>query len=355
VIGFVPPVAPLLIDTFDLVYIAIGLAAVLVVLAGWTIYGVVFQVFKDISILGFKPFAGIANALEGAMRSLAGPLIKVVAPFAHLLWALAMTIWRPLYIIGDTLRYLLGQIVGVNQGSQQGLASLRAQERADIAAVNAHEQASVTALENRMAALDASLHQVISTDIAAVNAHEQASVTALENRMAALNASLTGQLNADINTVNNRINQVNTGLTNRLNADIGTVNATIANDVRALEGQVSNGVSTAESFASGLVSGLGVGTIASTVTSLAARLSKVETETATCLDPLCDTVTPQAQRIGNHAKFSANLSDLAIAAALVAMAAELMTNPGPVIDDIHTVVTDVGSPLVSVARDLIGA
>ena len=93
-LGFVPPIdfIPLTIEGVDLVFLIGGLAALIVVLAGWTIYGVVFEVFKDVSIFGAKPFAFIANLLESAMRSLAQPLIKLVGPFAHFLWALLMTI-----------------------------------------------------------------------------------------------------------------------------------------------------------------------------------------------------------------------------------------------------------------------
>jgi hypothetical protein len=172
-----------------------------------------------------------------------------------------------------------------------------------------------------------------TTDLSGIEAQLQSDVGSLQAEMQSMESTLNGAIANDV-----------TGLQNQ----IGSVQA-------LLEQQVTNGVNTAEQFATGLVSGLGLGGITSTLTSLASRLSAVETETTECLDPLCDTVTPQAKRLGNLGKYLADLEALGIEALLLALAAECMTDPGAVVSDVSSVVNDVGGPMVSGIRDLIGA
>jgi hypothetical protein len=352
--GFVE-LEPLAIGGLDLVLVFIGMVAMLFFCAGWIITSLVVAVFQPIGIGFIRPFNVLAGLFNAAMRWEWGQIEKHAIHFGRFFWSQIMMIWRFVYVVGDTLLQLSLRITGVSQTSQDGLAQLRAKEQTDIDTLDRVVAADVTALHDQEVKDVANLNLTIAADVGSLSGDIVRQFNRAETDATAANNTLQATLNARINTLNNRITQVNTGLTNTINADVSTINTTIRTDVNSLTAADATNLRTAENFATGLVSGLGIGALRSTITALQSQVSKIATETTECLDPLCDTVTPQAQRLGRNAKNWQNLEDLGVAAILVAMGAELLTNPGPVVSDIGTVVNDVGQPLVSAARDLIGA
>lgn len=353
VAGFVE-LAPLVIVGIDLTALMVALMVILVACAGWVILWILHIALGRISIFGFHPFDFFFNLATDAIVSLWGQLVKRVPAFGHFLWSLVMQVWRPLYVIGATLAGLLTQIVGVSQASQKGLATLQAREDFFIGQLRNQEQTDIANLGLSVLSIEAQLQ-----------AKEAADVAALNGTIARDIGSLSTRLNADVGALTNDINGVRINLTNALNSDVLNLNnritsvdtqlsATINRDVQDLTRADVTTLRTAENFATGLVSGLGIGSIRQTLTSLQSQVSQIKTETTECLDPLCNTVTPQAKRLGNLGKWLGDLEALAAAALLIAIAEEARTDPAGVAHDIEAVVQGVGSDVFQGFKDIIG-
>jgi hypothetical protein len=247
------------------------------------------------------------------------------------------------------------RITGVSQTAQSGLAQAQAKEQADIDTLDRVIAADVNALASEITQARIAAENQAFRWVQEAEAQATGQVDGVRTQLGQVQTNLQANINTETNQRLAQISQVQTNLQGNINHVFDTVETDLAQATNTLHGQITNGVTTAENFATGLVSGLGIGTIANTLTSLQARLSKVETETADCLEPLCDTVTPQAQRLGRNAKNWQNLEDLGIAALLIALAAECMTDPGAVAHDVSSVVSGAGDVVLSGYRDLIGA
>ena len=353
-LGFIE-LEPLAIGIVDLVYVIVALMCLLLVAAGWVILYVLHLAFGRISILGSHPFNFLYGLMTDALKSVFTQLEQRLVATGHFFWALGQMIWRPLFVILQLMQWSVGQIIGVQQHSNQGLAQVRAQEQQDIANLRAQENANINALRlqidsqvtaainnvnNRITSVD----NTLNTRITSVQSADHAFTQAVENALGA-------RINADEAAINNDYATLNTRITNSVNG----LNATITRDVNSLTQADAADLTTAKNFATNLVSGLGVGTLRTTLTALQSQVSKIQTETDDCLTPLCDTVTPQAPRLGRLGNLLGELEALGIEALLIALAAECLTNPGAVASDVNTVVQDIGNPLMTGFRDLVGA
>lgn len=326
-LGFIPPVAPLLVGVFDLVEIAAGIIFFLVVAAGWSIYSPLFDVLNGISILGIKPFGFLSSLLADSMKKLWSVGAHYVEPWAHLLWSWVMTIWRPLYVIVSTLQFLAGQITGVSQGSQAGLAQLKAQEQTDVQNLINNLHRDVAILQAQEVADVSRLSAQEHADIVNLINNLHADVATLQDKETGDITNVINNLHADVATLQNQITQSSAALTQRLAGDVSTINATINRDVNSLTQADANTLRTAENFATGLVSGLGIGGLTQTVTALQSQVGKIATETAECLDPLCDTVTPNANELGNLGNLLKALEGLFGVAALTGLLVAAVEDP----------------------------
>ena len=353
-LGFIE-VVPLALTGIDFVWFIIAIAGYVVLAAGWSIYSPIFDVLNNVSIFGVKPFGFITKLLQASMQKLAAVMLTRLSPVAHWLWALTQMVWRPLYVTLETLTGLVAQMTGISQGAQSGLAQLRAQEQGDIARANtrmdnlynqaiAAEQAEAATINARIGSVFNQLTVADDQGIAGVN-------TRIDNVF----NQLTAQERADFQANNIRMDNLYNQAIATDQATNAVTNTRIDNVFNQLTNEIKNGVTTAEGFATGLVGGLGVGSILQSVTSLRSDLNAVKTDITECLDPLCDTVTPNAQRAGRNLNWLKNLESLGVEALMIALAAECLTNPGAVANDIHTVVTDVGDPIMTGFKDLIGA
>lgn len=354
IFGFVE-LAPLAIGFVDLVVFVIALAAFLVVGAGWVFFAVVAQVFQGISIFGSHPFGFIAGLLKAAMNSLAGVMMRNLDAAGNFFWGLAMTIWRVIYVVGATIAGLTTQLLGLSQSTSSGFADVRG-------AIVAGDQAVTRAADNE-----------ITQNVGTLNNR----ITAIQNdtntAISDLGRTVSEDYNGAISHADNLYNQVEGDLTNSVRSlqqtigdDLQTafshaddlynrVEGDLTNSVRSLTQADATNLQTAENFATSLVGGLGIGSLLSTVTALQAQTNKIQTETDECLTPLCDTVTPNASRLGHLGDLFKDLEALAFDALIVALAAEALHDPAAVVNDVKTVVDDVGSPFMSAFRDLVGA
>ena len=345
---------PVVIGIVDFVFVLIAAACLLLVGAGWVWGWLIVQLFGGISILGFHPFASLGNAIEGAMASIARPLISRVVAFGHAAWSLVMVLWRFVYVVTVGLGGLALRITGVSQDSQSGLASVRAYVDSQISALVLYTEGLFGIENQKIATAEAEAAQEAAQATATSIAFTQAEVAGANAHSDQLFNRAEADIGTNLRTAENfAVAQANAVRTT-LNADVSTINATITRDVTDLRQADATNLRTAENFATGLVNGLGVGALRQTVTALQSELNQVKTETTECLDPLCNTVTPQAKRLGNLGKWFQDLEALAAAALLIAIAEEAVHDPGGVAHDIEAVVQGAGSDVLQGFRDLIG-
>lgn len=353
IFGFVE-LAPLAIGFVDLVVFVIALAAFLVVGAGWVFFAVVAQVFQGISIFGSHPFGFIAGLLKAAMNSLAGVMMRNLDAAGNFFWGLAMSIWRVIYVVGATIAGLTTQLLGLSQSTSSGFTDVRGLISSGVGTAEhyatelyndsvAHADDLYNRVEGDLANDVAALNGTIATDLQAALSHADVLYNRVEGDLANNAAALRDMITSDTNDAINHAND----LYNRVEGDL-------TNSVRSLTQADATNLQAAENFATSLVGGLGIGSLRSTVTALQGQVSKIQTETDECLTPLCDTVTPQAPRLGRLGNLFQGLENLAVEAVILALAVEAVHDPAAVVADVTGTVNAVGGGVMSGLRDLVG-
>jgi hypothetical protein len=345
---------PLVAVGVDLLFVVVAGMALLLVLAGWAIGWLLQALLGGISVFGFHPFGALGGALEGAMASIARPLISRMVAMGHMIWAFCMVIWRFVYVVVGTFIGFAEQIAGVGETSLGAVNALAAKEQSDINTIDGLVAAYVNALNNQEQADVNGLKAEVST---AVN-NLQANINAVHDELQGTEATVATNLQANINgvydTLEQQLGQSDTNLQNNINHAYDLLQGQIGQVQANLQGNINNALATAEAYAQGLVGSGAPASLIAAVTALQSQVSNIATETAECLDPLCDTVTPQAKRLGNLGKWLSDLEGLGIEALLIALAAECLTDPGAVANDISTVTHEVGDVVITGFRDLIG-
>lgn len=345
---------PVVIGIVDFVFVLIALAALLLVGAGWVWGWLIVQLFGGISILGFHPFNALGNAIEGAMASIARPLIKRIVAFGHAAWSIVMVLWRFVYVVTQVLGGIAIRITAVAQNAISGLVSVRTYVDNQIKALALYTE-GLFGLENQTIA---GVESQLLTDISRAEAASNTFAQAMRDQAIAIEkadvGNLRNTLNGDVASLNQTLRSDVLNLSNTIANDVRTINATITRDVTDLRQADATNLRTAENFATGLVSGLGIGTLRQTLTGLQSQVSKIATETTECLDPLCDTVTPQAPKLGNLGKYLKLLENLGVEAFFLALTIEAVRNPKAVADDMELVLEPLGDLSITVIRDTIG-
>ena len=356
-LGFLPPLAPLAVGALDLVGVAIALALLLVMWAGWVFLALVGKVTSNIPIIGGALSSGLdfISGLwkRGTMNLIQGS-VHYLEHLAKLAWSVVQVVWRFVYLTAAIIQTLIRHLDLFSQSNQSGLAALQAREDFFIHNLLVQEETDVANLQANM-----------NNDLAAAETFAElrvqnvlAQATSLVNEVQARESIDVAALQSNINQVSNQLTDnlatVAHDLQTNLNNDFNGLTENLATVANNLQANMNQDLATAEQFATNSVTNASPGIIAAAVAQLAPRLAKIETETAECLDPLCDTVTPQAKRLGNLGKNFANLELLGIEALIIALAVECMTDPAGIAHDLETVIGDVGGVVLTGYRDLIG-
>lgn len=113
----------------------------------------------------------------------------------------------------------------------------------------------------------------------------------------------------------------------RADAQASSLTQQMAAETNTLHGEITNGVSQAESFAAGAASAAGAAAVAQTLTQVQPQLDAIKTETDQCLEPLCDTVTPNASQLGRLGNLLKLLEGLGLAGLLAALVGQAAVDP----------------------------
>jgi hypothetical protein len=238
--------------------------------------------------------------------------------------------------ISRTAASLQGQISSLQRGL--GVSSATAVEQA-VAISEAHSDALTsrvaTALGTQIADLNASLHhvaaEVAAGDTAAVrsaNAHTDVAVAAEAHSRDVAVAGLAVTMRSDVLNLGAKIDSVAT----------------------TVEAQVASGIQTAEGFASTVASQAEAGAVAQALTQVQPQIDSLKNETDQCLEPLCDTVTPNARQLGKLGSLLKAFEGLGLAAVLAALVVEAIADPAAAASQIETAggwTTDLATELVS--------
>lgn len=351
--GFVE-VEPLAIAAIDFVWVIIALACCLLAFAGWVIFSVLDDIFGGISIFGYHPFGVIAGLLQAAMKKAWGWAENRLGAFTNWLWSQISVIWRFMYVAVVSIVGLWDQVL-FNDRYQTNSLSSEAQ-RAQAAESNLQTQLNQeeAALSKDLGALGGEIATLQYETIPAI----ESELTILEGEIANLSApdlsAIEAELKTDVASLTREIQSVEGTLNQTIAGDVTSLQNQIGSVTTTLEQQITNGVSNAEQFATNLAPSIQAGAVATVLAQLAPQLQKIETDITECLDPLCDTVTPNAQRAGRNLNWLKNLEALGFEAALFALAAECLTDPQAVVNDITTVMEDIGNPIMDAGKALIG-
>lgn len=343
-----------LIGAFDLVAFAVAAICLILLLAGNKIFGVLSSLMRKVPAIGGAIADVIDSSLAGVISAIAPTYLKELGAVANFLWALPMGLWHYLYQLESSIsdvynaiqrtylhadnnaQSVLNRAEALASGAASGLAgeiaALQSVITADITGVEAQIGAGVAAAE-AVAAADADrvLNQALDA-IATAEADAAAGVQAAE----ALAQALAGQVQSEAVTL---FGQAEGAIT------------VIQGQIQALPGQIEG---TIPGIIDGIVPGIIAGAIPGILSQVIPRVQALEGEVTECLEPLCDTVTPQAPKLGQLGQFLNNLELLGIEAIIIALAAEAAHDPEAVVHDFTTVIDDVGSPILSGFRDLIG-
>jgi hypothetical protein len=351
--GFIE-VEPLLIVGIDLVWVLLGAMVMLTFGAGWIIFAVIGRVLSEVlpnpfGLLG-DLFTWISGKWYGALKWAWTSVEKHCAHMAHTMWSFVSSLWRSLYVILTVLQWLWGWVDGTNQAIGRMQDQLQAKEAADYRQLQGQEAADY--------------HQLAVTEAANLAAEQNAiatlglNVLAIEGRLQAQEHTDVHNLQANLNTVDNQLHQLLQSDVLNLNNRITSVQTVLAGqehtDVHNLQANLNAVDNSIPGVALGVVAGAAPGIVAQAVAQVAPQLQKINTDLTECLDPLCNTVTPNASRLGHLGNLLKGLEALGLEALFVALAAEMLTHPAAVIEDFQSVMGAVGDPIMTGFRDLTG-
>jgi hypothetical protein len=342
------------IGAVDLVAFVLGLGALLALFAMYVPVKILGLLLKGVPVIGGALNNTLAAGLQSAMKTVAGQLDAWAAVVNNLLASIGGGLWwlfHKMLAVVTHLSFVIQAVEGHAQHAQstadnaQATANGAAQALPFESELNQVVQSQANAAANlaNLSAAQATLAQTLATQ------DESQAQTRTADQAA--NASA---LQSVANTLGNDISSVKSDVQSVANTVFGTVEPAIT----AIQDTVSNlSIPNLGSIEDVITSDINIALTVAGVAAIPGILSTVETlttEVAECVEPLCDTVTPNARSLGNLGKFLGELETLGFAALMVALAAEVLTDPQAVADDISSVVTDIGSGPLAAFRDVVG-
>lgn len=326
------PETPLIVEDLsvggvDLVWVIVALAAWLLLAGGWLLLWVLHMALGRISLFGFHPFNFFYTLCTDALKAVGQQVINRTVALGHWLWALTMTVWRPLFIILVLIGHLTKQLVGVSQNSQSGLAAEKARAQYIEGQMQAQFDATINQLKATYDQAIAGLQQQEGQDFGTAEAQISQLSVRLNNLQIPNLQPQIDQLVAAVNSLDTTLNRDVTDLTTTINGDVSTLNTTISNDVTSINTRVNTVQQSIPTVANGVVRAAIPGIEAALLLQLKAQLDPIKTELATCLEPLCEPVTPNAKQLGDLGKLLKDLEGLFALGAFMALLVAAVEDP----------------------------
>jgi hypothetical protein len=339
----------------DLIPLMVAVAAFLMMAAGFIFYQPLKRIADDLPF----PLNILADAITGGIGKAINALVRqwdtLMVPLAHALMMVAGPIWRFAYQVVTNIADLSAKLAHLSQEAATDAANAGA-------AAEAYALGLANGLAGEIASVEGELHGLEQGLVGDINALVGVALIPIEGAISDVQSEANRLFGAAETDIANGVASAEAfaqGLADsvqseavRLFGQAEDAIGTIEQEIVALPGQIEGVI---PGVVEGLVPGIIAGAIPGILAQVLPRVTTLETEVAECLEPLCDTVTPQAPRLGNLGKLFQELEDLGIEALIIALAAECLTDPGAVAHDITGVFNDVGAPIMAGFRDLIGA
>lgn len=339
----------------DVVALFVALAVLLMLLAGWVFFRAIEGVLRKVPLIGGSIANTVSSGLASVMKATFSALDYLTVGVAHLFWAIGVTLWNFVYGAVQGILDAKQWAVDAFQHASSLFTQLRAELGFDIGVVEGDIAKSLNAAESYASGLlsgidgqIATIESDVQSEAARVLGQAEAFAAAQASAVQSEAVTLFGQAEAAAQAGADAVLSEAVTLFGQAEAGI----AALGQDIAVLPGQIEGVI---PGIVEGVVPGLIAGAIPGILAQVLPRVTTLEAEATRCLEPLCDTVTPNAKQLGNLGNLFKNLELLGIEALIVALAAECLTDPGAVVHDISTVVNDVGGGAMAGFRDLVGA
>lgn len=333
------------IAAVDLVALIVALAAILVLFAAWIPIKVITVLLQHVPFIGGSISSSVANWLLQEMKGLAGDMRSLVRPVAHLFVALGPGLWGLVAQTVKTLSYLsvvatfLNHLINTNKTATDGAITQlqgdiprtlqEAKDYANTQAGLAESQAMAVAAQG-LAGVEADLHNAEDMLNGAIDNLATGSAADLQGAINALEAQL-GTVQTDVSSLANQLfGEAEAGITG------------LQDQVLGIPAEI---LGTVDQVVPGVVAGAIAGAIPGILSQVIPRVAALEAEATTCLEPLCDTVTPNASQLGNLGNLLKGLDglfDLALLGALLTAAVEDPAGTATAVVDVTSWLTTLG-------------
>ena len=346
----------LAIGAVDLIALLVALAAILSVAALWVFFQPLKSIFNVVHIPGtsFSLGNAIETGLETAMHGVILAYSALSSGAAHALWAAGVGAWHVLYNVTHGITQALGLANQAVSAAGAVAAQLPIDISGAISSANSYADGVLATAEadagRLVAGAEAHATSLFNTAISHADGLVEDAEAQADSQFVAAEAQATSLFNTAISHADGLFQQA----TADLQADISTA---VAHTDALFDTSITHAddlFNQALQDLTDTVGALGVGAIAAEIAGVIPRVATLEAEAAECLEPLCDTITPNAPSLGRIGQFLTNLETLGVDAFIIALATEAVTDPQAVVTDITTVVNDVGGPIMTGFRDLIG-
>lgn len=342
----------LAIGGVELVAFIVALSVFLTLLAGW----VFFKAFGAVtgggfSIFGWNPVTSITDFLGDAMKSVVGVFSAQADAVAHWLWAYGVGLWHLAYQI-------VSGIEDAKRWAVQGVSSAVTGLQTSVDHADALFSQAQTDLRNGLTVTEEHVGDVLTIASALFN-------TAEADIVRVANADADAAVSVAVSYANTLYDQAVTRidtLKGELVADINTTSAYAATlydeavtRIDTLKGElvtdIAGALGTAETYADAVAKAAAGVAAAGVLAQVLPQVFSVTADIAECVEPLCDTITPNAGVLGKLGQFLTGLEALGVVALLFELVDQAVTNPQGAasdLDELGGLVTSVAGGMASV-------
>jgi hypothetical protein len=344
----------LAIGGVELVAFIVAIMAILLLFAGQWLFKLISAVLSHLPLVGGYIASVVGGWLATEVGNLAHQLDNQVFGMAHFLWSTAVGLWHIVNqmttAIGDAKLWGVGAWSHAENLVSSLFDTFTGQLGRDLIAIN-NEIGAVEALGAGAVATAEQYAAALVASATAGIAGQISDVSSEANRLfgEAEAAAVAGTAEAEA-LAHALADEVQSEAVTLFGQAEGAITV-IQGQIQALPGQIEGVI---PGIIDGIVPGIIAGAIPGILSQVIPRVQALEGEVTECLEPLCDTVTPQAPRLGKLGQLFQDLEGLAVEAVILALAAEAVHNPQAVVSDITGVVQDVGGGALSGFRDLVG-
>lgn len=348
---------PIALAALDLVTIIVALLCVIIAFAFWVVLYVLDKILGGISFFGFHPFHFAFDLIDSGMKASLGLLDSSAYAFGELIFGIVITVWRFVHVAVVTIVTLWWREFFDTQQANGNNAAEAARAKAAEAGLQSQLSGDIAQLQGTLDQAVAGLEQGEAQDFANLERQLQGLASAIPGNVAGQLTQLESELATTQASLQNEITSLGNSLQTELTHVADSIPSDLAQLQASLQAQINAGVGTAEAFATGAATGAGASALAQALATLQPQINNITTDLGECLDPLCDTVTPNANELGNLGKLLKALEDLFAAGALMALLVAAVEDPkgtaGAVVD-VMGWVTPLSEDLVNVVGEAAG-